>query len=212
MESTDEATLQRIRKGSCGQTDRRAIQLLRRNGILSMAAYVPDFQDAGHRDYWRALRQILAYDPDQIQLMYATPHRWTTYYRELQHRRVIQTDLSRWDYKHQVMESTQLSPWQTIFWMKLIEFAAQIRPRSIRRLLAHPDQGLRAAMRWYYRIGRKVWLYEWRQFLFSDRRTARGPTLLRFMGAPQAAKPHPLASPDTILKRGDRLTLAPREG
>lgn len=186
MESTDETTLKKIRKGSTAETDREAIRLLRRHGILSMAAYVPGFQEAGHRDYWRALRRILAYDPDQIQLMYATPHRWTPYYRELESRRVVQTDLSRWDYKHQVMAGDGLKPWQTVLWMKFIEVVVQMRPRSLGRVLAHPDRGLRAAMRWYYRIGRKVWFYEWWQFLCRDRRVARGPTLGAFLGKSQA--------------------------
>jgi anaerobic magnesium-protoporphyrin IX monomethyl ester cyclase len=207
MESTDDATLSRIRKGSCRETDREAIRLLRRHGILSMAAYVPGFQEAGHRDYWRALRQILAYDPDQIQLMYATPHRWTTYYRELRNQRVVQTDLSRWDYKHQVMANGRLSPWQTIAWMKLIEVAAQMRPASIRRVLAHPDRGLRAAMRWYYRIGRKVWLYEWWQFLFCDRRPAQGPSLREFMGE---AQPATASGADFTVETNDRIELTPR--
>ena len=70
-----------------------------------MAALVADFAQATDRDYWRTLRQILSYDPDQIQALYATPHRWTPFAREQANRRVIQTDLSRWDYKHQVLES-----------------------------------------------------------------------------------------------------------
>jgi anaerobic magnesium-protoporphyrin IX monomethyl ester cyclase len=184
MESTDDATLQRIRKGSTTRTDREAIRLLRQHGILSMAAYVPGFQEASHQDYWRALRQILAYDPDQIQLMYATPHRWTAYYNEVRDTPVVQTDLSRWDYKHQVLANPSLSPFQTILWMKAIEVVAQMRPRALARLLAHPDPAQRAAMRWYYRIGRRVWFHEWWQFLFHDRTREAGPTVEKCLGEP----------------------------
>ena len=42
----------------------------------------------------------------------------------------------------------------------------QLRPRSLWRLFAHRDRGIRAAMRWYYRIGRKVWFHE-----ISDKKT-----------------------------------------
>jgi hypothetical protein len=49
-------------------------------------------------------------------------------------------------------------------------------------LLAHPDQGFRAAMRWYYRIGRQVWPYELWHWFFHDRRIAHGPTLAEFLG------------------------------
>ena len=186
MESTDESTLQRIRKDSQSATDREAIRLLRQHGILSMAAFVAGFDEETDRDYWRALRQIVAYDPDQIQALYATPHRWTDFYRLEAHRTVIQSDLGRWDYKHQVLATRKLPPWRVTAWMKCIEAVAQLRPKSLWRVLAHPDAEQRKAMRWYYRIGRKVWPYELWHFLIRDRRRKDGPTLQEFLGPPQA--------------------------
>jgi anaerobic magnesium-protoporphyrin IX monomethyl ester cyclase len=186
LESTDDRTLRTIRKDSQVETDREAIRLLRRHGILSMVAYVAGFEEERDRDYWRALRQIVAYDPDQIQVLYATPHRWTPHFRAAANRRVIQTDLGRWDYKHQVLATRRVPPWRMIAWMKLLEAVVQLRPRSLGRVLAHPDPGLRAAMRWYYRIGRRVWPYELWHFLFRDRRTRHGPTLAEFFHEPGA--------------------------
>ena len=181
MESTDEATLQAIRKGSTEAIDREAIRLLRQHNIISMTALVTDFAQATDRDYWRTLRQIIAYDPDQIQALYATPHRWTPFAGQQANRRVIQTDLSRWDYKHQVLESSHVPNWRVLLWVKLIEAVSQLRPKSVFRLLAHPDRGFRAAMRWYYSIGRRVWPYELWHWLFCDRRTAHGPTVAEFL-------------------------------
>jgi anaerobic magnesium-protoporphyrin IX monomethyl ester cyclase len=185
LESTDAETLRKIRKDSRQETDREAIRLLRQHGILSMAAYVAGFEEETDGDYWRALRQIVAYDPDQLQALYVTPHRWTPYFGRAAGRRVIQTDLSRWDYKHQVLATRKMPPWRLILWMKLIEAVVQLRPRSLWRVLAHPDAGLRKAMRWYYRIGRRVWPYEIWHFLFRDRRTDRGPSLAQFLGNSQ---------------------------
>ncbi len=193
MESTDEGTLARIRKGSTTAVDREAIRLLREHGILSMAAMVAGFDQETDGDFWRLLRQVLAYDPDQIQALYATPHRWTSFYREEAGRRVIQTDLGRWDYKHQVLATGGMPAWRTFAWMKFIEVVVQMRPRALRRYLAHPDPGLRAAMRWYYRIGRRVWPYEVWQFMFRDGRTADGPTLEEFLGSPQEGEAEPMA-------------------
>lgn len=182
IESTDEATLRRIRKGSTAATDREAIRLLRRHGIISMAAWVSGFAHETDRDYWRTLRQMVSYDPDQVQGLYATPHRWTAFARQEAGRRVIQTDLSRWDYKHQVLASPHVPNWRVLAWMKLIEAVMQLRPKSLWRLWAHRDKGFRAAMRWYYAIGRKVWPYEIWHWLFQDRRTAKGPSLAVFWG------------------------------
>jgi anaerobic magnesium-protoporphyrin IX monomethyl ester cyclase len=182
MESTDERTLEKIQKDSHASTDREAIRLLRKNGILSMVAYATGFQEETDADYFRTLRQIVSYDPDQIQALYVTPHRWTPLAQMESGRRVIQMDLRKWDYKHQVLASKNMPPWRMLLWTKLIEAAVQLRPKSLWRVLAHPDPELRRAMRWYYQIGRRVWPYELWNFLCNDRRIENGPTLGEFWG------------------------------
>ena len=196
IESTDENTLRDIRKGSTQSIDREAIRLLRRHGIISMAAFVTGFAAETDADYWRTLRQIVSYDPDQVQAVYGTPHRWTPFASQQAGRRVVQTDLRLWDYKHQVLDSEHVPTWRVLCWMKLIEAVAQLRPKSLYRLWAHPDRGFRDAMRWYYRIGRRVWPYELWHWVFTDRRTAAGPTVGGFLGLntgliqrPAAAQP-----------------------
>jgi anaerobic magnesium-protoporphyrin IX monomethyl ester cyclase len=181
LESTDDATLQAIHKGSTKAIDREAIRLMRQHGIISMAAWVAGFVQETDHDYWRTLRQLLSYDPDQIQALYATPHSWTPFAVQEAKHRVIQTDLSRWDYKHQVLESTRVPNWRVLLWVKAIEAICQLRPRSVARLLAHPEPLFRAGMRWYSNIGRRVWIYEIWQWLFRDRRTRYGPTLAAFL-------------------------------
>ena len=56
----------------------------------------------------------MTYDPDQIQALYVTPHRWTPYFRAAAGREVIQKDARRWDYKHQVLSTRHLPPWRVI--------------------------------------------------------------------------------------------------
>ncbi|MEW6159731.1 MAG: magnesium-protoporphyrin IX monomethyl ester anaerobic oxidative cyclase [Verrucomicrobiota bacterium] len=181
LESTDDATLQAIHKGSTKAIDREAIQLMRRHGMISMAAWVAGFVQERDRDYWRTLRQLLSYDPDQIQALYATPHRWTPLALQQAKHRIIQPDLSRWDYKHQVLASTHVPAWRVLLWVKFIEAICQLRPKSLWRVLAHPDRRVRAGMRWYSNIGRRVWPYEIWQWLFYDRRTRNGPALGEFL-------------------------------
>jgi anaerobic magnesium-protoporphyrin IX monomethyl ester cyclase len=181
LESTDDATLQAIHKGSTQAVDREAIKLMRAHGIISMAAWVAGFVDEKDSDYWRTLRQLVSYDPDQIQALYATPHSWTPFARQESARRVVQTDLSRWDYKHQVLESQIVPNWRVMLWVKFIETVCQLRPKAIWRLLAHRDARFRAGMRWYSNIGRRVWIYEVWQWIFCDRRTRSGPALAEFL-------------------------------
>ncbi|MEO1127409.1 MAG: magnesium-protoporphyrin IX monomethyl ester cyclase, partial [Cyanobacteria bacterium J06639_16] len=185
MENTNEATLKTIRKGSATNTDREAIRLLRQHGILSLATWVTDFEAVTDRDFLRALRQLLWYDPDQIMSLYVTPHRWTGYYRIASERRVIQLDQQKWDYKHQVLETLHMAPWRIFLWVKFMEVVLQARPKAIWRAFLQPDRAARHGQRWFTRMGRRVFVHEFWHFFFRDRRVSNGPTLEQFWGAPQ---------------------------
>jgi anaerobic magnesium-protoporphyrin IX monomethyl ester cyclase len=203
MESTDEATLRKIRKGSTQAIDREAIRLLRQHGIISLAAWVTGFAQETDRDYWRLLRQIVSYDPDQIQGVYATPHSWTDFGRQEAGERVIQTDLRKWDYKHQVLANPNVPSWRVLLWVKFIEAVAQLRPKALWRVYGHSDPAFRAAMKWYYRIGRKVWPYELWNWLFRDRRTGHGPSVAEFLnGAKPAFRPFAEIWHDRKVRKG----------
>lgn len=185
MESTDEPTLKLIRKGAAPSVDREAIRLLRKHRILSMATWVAGFDDQTDGDFWRGLRQLIDYDPDQVQMLYVTPHRWTRYYRLAEDREVIQPDLRRWDYKHQVLAMKRMPAWRVLMWVKFMEVICQVRPRALMRLIWSPDAKIRHATRWYYRMGRRVWFHEIISFVFRDRRISEGRTVAQHLGARQ---------------------------
>ncbi|MGI9424127.1 MAG: magnesium-protoporphyrin IX monomethyl ester anaerobic oxidative cyclase [Hyphomicrobiaceae bacterium] len=202
LENTDAKTLELIRKGATTATDREAIRLLRRNGILSMATWVVGFEEETDRDHWRGLRQLLSHDPDQIQMLYVTPHRWTPYFRLAQHRQVVQTDQRKWDYKHQVLSTRHMPPWRILLWFKFTEIVLQGRPMALYRTFLHPDRALRHAMRWYSRMGKRVWPYEIVNF-FRDGRTRFGPTVSEYWGTPQDADEYAMA----VAPRGARAPV-----
>jgi len=185
MENTDEATLKLIRKGGTIASDREAIRLLREHDILSMVTWVAGFDDQTDRDLLRGLRQLISYDPDQIQALYVTPHRWTPFYRIAADRPVVQADATKWDYKHQVLGLTHMAPWRLFLWVKVIEAATQLRPRALARLIWHRDRKIRHAIRWYYRMGRRVWFHEIAAFLLRDRTRPTGRTLAAHFGDAQ---------------------------
>ena len=193
MENTDQATLELIKKGATTKDDREAIKLLRKHGILSLATWVAGFDEQTDRDFLHGLRQLVSYDPDQIITLYATPHRWTPYYRLVEHRRVIQEDQSKWDYKHQVLSMRHMPLWRVFLWVKFIEVVAQARPRALRRLIWHPDAKLRHAIRWYYKMGRRVWFHEIISFFLRDERIADGKTVVEWLGPAQDAEEESMA-------------------
>jgi anaerobic magnesium-protoporphyrin IX monomethyl ester cyclase len=193
IESYDENTLKTIKKGGNTTEDQRAIQLLRQHGILSMATYVLGFQEEKISDYWKSLKHLVRYDPDQVQILYATPHRWTPFYDTVADRKIIQTDTRKWDYKHQVLAVPGIAPWQVFVCFKLIEVLVQMRPKVLGRMLFHRDSDYRHAMRWYTRIGRRVWFHEVMEFLFGTRFLKQESTLSEFMGPSLAQREYALS-------------------
>lgn len=186
IESYEEATLAAIRKGTTASEDREAIRLLRRHGILSMATCVLGFDEKGDADFLRTLRHLLDYDPDQIQTLYATPHRWTPFYDTVTTRRVLEPDLRKWDYKHQVLETPGVPAWRVFAWVKFIEVAMQLRPTALRRTLFNRDPDQAHAMRWYTAMGRRVWFHEVAEFLFARRHLKKPQVLEAFAGESMA--------------------------
>jgi anaerobic magnesium-protoporphyrin IX monomethyl ester cyclase len=200
LEGTDEATLQTVRKGGTRAKDRRAITLLRHHGMIGLCTFAVGFEEETDADYWRLLRHLLAYDPDQVMSVYATPHRWTPFHGQSAHRRVVQTDLRLWDYKHQVLETPGVPAWRVFLWVKLIEATLQLRPRALWRIWLQPDPNLRHAMRWYTAMGRGVWRQEWRDFFRHPARP--GPTVAEFWGADQLPEQALDRSPSARRKAG----------
>jgi anaerobic magnesium-protoporphyrin IX monomethyl ester cyclase len=194
LENTDEATLARIQKGASVAADREAIRLMRQHGIISLVTWAVGFDEERDIDHWRGLRRLLSYDPDQIQMIYVTPHRWTPFFRAVADRRVIQTDRRRWDYKHQVLATRHMPPWCVLLWVKFTEIVLQTRPKALYRTFLQPDRALRHAMRWYSEMGRRVWPHEIIGFFLRERRTKNGRTVAEFWGAPQDAEEQSMAT------------------
>jgi len=182
IENYDESTLKKIKKAGTIASDKQAIQLLRRHNILSMATYVVGFGEERIRDFYHSLKQLLSYDPDQIQLIYVTPHHWTPYFQEVKNKEIILTDQRKWDYKHQVIAMRYMSPKLVILCVKLIEVMMQTRSKALKRLFFHKEKRLRSAMRWYTNIGRRVWFWELYQFFFVTKLTKEKITLGEFFG------------------------------
>lgn len=166
IENYDEVVLANIKKAGEVSKDIEAIQLLRKHNILSMATYVVGFGEEKPRDFYNSLKQLLSYDPDQVQLLYATPHKWTPYFEDVREKEIIMTDQRKWDYKHQVIATRHVKPWMVILMVKAIEITMQTRPSAVIRLFFHRDARLRSAMRWYTRIGKRVFFWELYQFFF----------------------------------------------
>ena len=183
IETTEPKTLRMIKKGSTARDDLEAIRLLRRHGILSMAGHIVGFEEERFQHFWNALRQLLYYDPDLLNAMYVTPHRWTSFYGDNQERAVIEGDQAKWDYRHQVLGTRYLRPWQIFLMVKATELIVQLRPRALWRLLCYRDSARRRAYRWCFRNAGFVWLAEIFEFFFQSSRLKEKRSLANHAGA-----------------------------
>jgi anaerobic magnesium-protoporphyrin IX monomethyl ester cyclase len=193
VETVDAGTQAKIRKDATATTDRAAIRLLRQNDVLSQVAYVVGFEAETDRDYFHGMRQLMSYDPDQINAMYVTPHRWTAFFSDCADRRVVELDQSRWDYRHQVL-AAGIAAWRVFIWVKLTEIVLQLRPRALRRVMGHRDPTIRRALRWCYAVGWRAWVFEVRSFLTRLFRRRGHVTLAEFWSTPQDDDPRAHAS------------------
>lgn len=181
LEGTDEATLTTVKKGGSRSKDAQAIRLMREHGMIGLCTFAIGFAEETDRDYWRLLRHLLRYDPDQVMSIFATPHRWTPFFDVVKDTPVITQDLRDWDYKHQVMAVKSVPSWRVFIWVKLIELVLQGRPKAIWRTYLHPDPNIRHAMQWYGRMGKRVVLREVWEFMRGWRK--KGPSVAAFLGA-----------------------------
>jgi len=147
VESVTDDTLVKIRKGSRVDDAYRAVRLLRQNGILSIVDYIFGLEDETPRTIWRALRGLLHYDGEFVNALYLTPHSWTPLGRQMRDFPIVEPDLWRWDYRHQVVGVKQLTPAQLLLGVKLVELIYHLHPRRLWQVLAAPDHRVRRQLR-----------------------------------------------------------------
>ncbi len=163
VETVTDATLARIRKGSSVDDAYRAVRLLRAHGILSIVDYIFGLEQETPGTIWRALRGLLRYDGDFVNALYLTPHSWTPLARAMEEAPIIEPDLWRWDYRHQVIGVKHLTPAQLLLGVKLVELIYHLHPRRLGRILTASDPRVRRQLRhcvWHITVVFWFELYE----------------------------------------------------
>ncbi len=188
VESTDDEVLRQIQKGSTTREDFRACRLLKEHGIFSILGHIVGFGQEDRSTFRTALRQLRLYDGDHLNAMYVTPHAWTPFGREVEGRRVVQPDLSKWDYRHQVLAQRSLRPWQLFLAVKWLELRFHLGPARLLAMLRERDPGRRHQHFWVFRHSALVWLAEVFEFLLRTS-FARTPVTLAEMETPRPPPP-----------------------
>lgn len=176
IDATTPDLLEQVRKRSTTRIDLQACRLLKQNGIFSILGYIVGLQDETRESLRAATRQLIAYDGDYLNAMYLTPHGWTPQSDAVRHVPRVEHDQQKWDYRHQVLQHEELTPWQLFWGVKRMELRFHLR--HVTKLFTESDP-LRRRQRWWTlrHIG-SVWLCEAGEFVW---RWVRGRVGVRSM-------------------------------
>jgi anaerobic magnesium-protoporphyrin IX monomethyl ester cyclase len=160
VESAEPEVLDKIKKDSTPRQDLQACRLLKKHGIFSIVAHVVGLRDETCQSFKTAIDQLTYYDGDFVNVTYVTPHNWTPYGEQVKGHPLVYEDLSKWDYRHQVLAQKHLSPWKVFLAVKWLELRVHVRPRRLWAIWKTPDPFLRKQMIWCQIHTTMVWFCE----------------------------------------------------
>jgi len=150
IESVDPQVLKDIKKGSTTRQDLEACRLLKQHGIFSIVAHVVGLQEESWKTFRTAIKQLAYYNGDFVNVTHVTPHSWTQFAEQTKARPIIQPDVGKWDYRHQILSQPKLSPWKVFLGAKLIEACVHARPGKLWSILGTGDRFLRKQLLWCF--------------------------------------------------------------
>ena len=165
IESTSDEVLRQVRKGSTIRHDFQACRLLKQHGIFSILGHISGLGGETWASFRTARRQLACYDGDYLNAMYVTPHDWTVYGKQVNGRAVVEPDLGRWDYRHQVLAQERMRPWQLFAAVKWLELCFHLRPGRVWAVLRERDPLRRRQLAWCSLHTGMVWAAEVAEFV-----------------------------------------------
>ena len=208
VETLNDAVATAIRKNNPFAVSREAVRLLRQHKIISLTNIIYGLEDETVGTLLTKFRQLCQLDSDILNAVYLTPHFWTADGRATDPHDIIQTDMSRWTYRNQVIAIPRLAPWLLFAGVKLTEGLFHLRPRALKRLFWGSDRRVRRILRSSLAVGVRVVLAEVAQFLFATEFSPRG-ALDRIPGAPERRRrPLRRPSPSQRPKRREPVVAA----
>ncbi len=160
VETVTDEVLSKIKKSSVVDDAYQAVRLLREHGILSIVDYIFGLEEETPGTIWRALRGLLRYDGDFVNALYVTPHSWTPMGKAMRDATIVEPDLWKWDYRHQVVGVKRLTPSQLLLGVKIVELVYHLHPRRIWRTLTARGAHVRRMLRHSQVHVAGVYLYE----------------------------------------------------
>jgi anaerobic magnesium-protoporphyrin IX monomethyl ester cyclase len=174
IESLEDSVIAGIRKNNPYEISRQAVRLLRENNIISLVNLIYGLEQESWGTVFQKFRKLIEFDADILNACYITPHFWTSDGKATRPGDIIQTDMSKWTYRNQVVATPTLQPVALFLGVKLTEALFHLRPNALLRLFTSPDARYRKIMRQSIWSGIKVVLAEIYEFFWQTKFSPRG--------------------------------------
>jgi len=177
IESTEPEVLKAIKKGSTTRHDLEACRLLKQNGIFAIVAHVVGLKEESWHTFRTAIEQLIHYDGAFVNVTHVTPHNWTEFADQIRDRPVVQPDLDKWDYRHQVLAQQNFPPWKLFIAVKWLELRFHARPAKLWAIWKTRDRFRRRQLTWCLFHTGLLWLGEilmWLREGLSESTTSYG--------------------------------------
>ena len=174
IESLEDSVIAGVRKNNPFAISKEAVRLLREHHIISLTNIIYGLEQESPATLWAKFRKLLEFDSDILNACYITPHFWTADGRATRPETIIQTDMSKWTYRNQIIATPSLTPLALFLGVKLTEALFHLRPSALLRLFTCPDARYRKIMRHSLWVGVKVILAEIAEFFLATKFSPRG--------------------------------------
>jgi anaerobic magnesium-protoporphyrin IX monomethyl ester cyclase len=139
VESALQNRLDNLNKGTNIEQNKKALQLLRKNNIISIAQILVGLPEETPETLQKTAYLIKEFNPDLLHFFYATPFPWTPF-GEAMKDKIVEKDFAKWDYRHPVIMPAKMSIEEMIGICKNIKLEFNFNSTRIRDIIKIEDE------------------------------------------------------------------------
>jgi anaerobic magnesium-protoporphyrin IX monomethyl ester cyclase len=138
VESALQKRLDSLNKGTNVKQNQKALLLLRKNNIISIAQILVGLPEETPETLRETASLINEFKPDLLHFFYATPFPWTPF-GEAMKDKIFEKNFDKWDYRHPVIMPEKMSIEEMMGICKDIKLEFNFNPARIRDILKIED-------------------------------------------------------------------------
>lgn len=139
VESALQNRLDNLNKGTSIVQNQKALWLLQKNNIISIAQILVGFPEETPETLEKTASLLKEFNPDLLHFFYITPFPWTPF-GEVMKDKIFEKNYAKWDYRHPVIMPEKMSIEEMIGICKDIKLEFNFNPERIRNIIKIEDK------------------------------------------------------------------------